>query len=64
MQLFDTKSQIVIGNSTVIVENKEVVFEIYDEKTDFYKCILKIKLATLSFDRTLAEKDEFYLVLE
>lgn len=64
MQLFEKQSQIVIGERTFLVENKEVVFEVYDEKRDFYKCILKIQLATKSFDGTLAEKDEFFLVLE
>jgi len=64
MQLFQNQSQIVIGEKTFIVENKEIIFEVYDEKADFYKCVLKVKLATKSFDGILAEKDEFYLVLE
>ncbi len=64
MQLFQNQSQIVIGEKTFLVESKEVIFEVYDEKEDFYKCILKIKLATRSFDGILAEKDEFFLVLE
>jgi hypothetical protein len=64
MQGVEEKSQIVIGNQTLLIENKQILFEVYDPKTDFYKCIMQVKLATKSFDGTLAEKDEFFVVIE
>lgn len=63
MQIHDN-SQVIIGDHTFLVESKEVMFEIYDAQKDFYKCILKIQMATRSFDGTLAEKDEFFLMIE
>lgn len=62
--LLHENSQIVIGEQTFLIEKKEVIFEVYDEKKDFYKCILNVKLATRSFDGTLAEKDEFFLLID
>ncbi|RJQ18212.1 hypothetical protein C4573_00635 [Candidatus Woesearchaeota archaeon] len=62
--MLEEQSQIVIGNNTFVLENKQILFEVHDPDTDFYKCLVKVTVAAKSFDGIIAEKEEFFLMIE